>query len=57
MIYFAKAEELGLIKIGYSQNPKKRVCEIHLNSPIDIELLEMVNGDKEFIISRGTNLL
>lgn len=37
----------GLVKIGYSNNPLKRLREIQASSPVVLELLGVIPGDSE----------
>lgn len=46
MIYFAEAEGLDLIKIGFSENPEKRINSINSNSPVKIKLIKIIEGSK-----------
>ncbi len=47
MIYSAKAEELGLIKIGFSKDPESRAYTLNQIIPNKIELLKSIKGTLE----------
>jgi len=47
MIYFIKAGNLNQIKIGYSKNPKARFYAINLSSPINLQLIKTIQGEKD----------
>jgi hypothetical protein len=44
MVYFIKAETYGAIKVGSSVDPIKRLTELQVSSPDDLELLGVVSG-------------
>ena len=44
-IYFIKSISNGLIKIGYTTNINKRFNGLKTMSPVDIELIKVINGD------------
>lgn len=46
MIYFAKATSNGLIKIGYSSNPEKRMAGLAHQVKGSVELLKTFVGDR-----------
>ena len=45
MIYFVKANDR--IKIGYSSNPTSRINQLQTSSPYDLEVLLIIDGDRE----------
>lgn len=45
MIYFIQCGENGLIKIGYSYSPEKRLSELQTGSPIPLKILTTIPGD------------
>jgi len=47
MIYFLKANDK--VKIGYADDPSKRILGIQTSSPFEIEVLLIIDGnyDKE----------
>lgn len=48
MIYFIQAADgTGLIKIGYSASPKRRLKSIQLMSPMPLKILKTIKGDKK----------
>lgn len=44
-VYFIQAET-GEIKIGYTNNPRKRLRTAQIYSPCNLELLAVINGDR-----------
>lgn len=48
MIYFVRAEQIGYIKIGLheSDDPKGRVRELQVGSPVKLTLLGTIPGDR-----------
>lgn len=48
VVYFIQSiEGNGLIKIGFSNNPLRRLKEIQRHSPIELRIVAMVNGNRE----------
>ena len=47
MIYFIKALNSGLIKIGYTKNVGERVASLRSNSPEELHILKITEGDIE----------
>ena len=45
MVYFLKANDR--VKIGYSSNPTVRIEQIQASSPYDLEVLLIVDGDRD----------
>lgn len=46
MIYFIRAsDDTGLIKIGHSVNPLRRLGEIQLMCPIQLKIIKVIEGD------------
>ena len=46
-VYFLYAKKARRIKIGYSDNPKKRICSIQTASPESLILLAVLGGKRE----------
>ncbi len=46
-IYFIRAKDNGLIKIGCTYDLKERFSQINNNSPVELELLGAINGNVE----------
>jgi len=46
-VYFIESKSSGLVKIGYSNNPQKRLKEIKTMSPELLELVAIMPGAKE----------
>ena len=48
MIYFIreKGNSKSLIKIGYTDNVDQRLMQIQANSPVELEILAIIEGDK-----------
>jgi len=45
MVYFIEAPSIKLIKIGRTQDVKKRISELQVGSPVPLRLLGVVPGD------------
>lgn len=43
-VYFIHAESTNRVKIGYSENPTKRVCELQTGSPYFLKLVKTWHG-------------
>ena len=52
MIYFMQAEKTGLIKIGYSKNPKERCFILKSSNADNLCILKIIEGN-----SRGESEL
>lgn len=46
-VYFLYAKKAKRIKIGYSNNPKKRICAIQTSSPEKLIQLAVLKGERE----------
>jgi len=46
-VYFIYAKKARRIKIGYSNNPKKRICSIQTASPESLIQLAILDGERE----------
>lgn len=46
MIYFIQESDDGDIKIGYSDNPERRIRELQTGSPKQLNLLAVIEGEK-----------
>ena len=46
-VYFLYAKKARRIKIGYSNNPKRRICSIQTASPENLILLAVLGGKRE----------
>jgi len=46
MIYFIRDSASGRVKIGYTENPWKRLSELQVASPSDLDLLAACEGDR-----------
>ncbi len=47
MIYFLLAEDVGRCKIGFSENPKKRIRDLSNSSPVRLRSLGEMVGDHD----------
>lgn len=45
-VYFIVAQEVGLVKIGFSKDPWRRFCKLQTDSPVPVELACFVEGDE-----------
>lgn len=45
-VYFIQAVEGGPIKIGFAQDPQKRLAEIQRMSPVPLQVLKVIPGDR-----------
>lgn len=43
-VYFVQARHLGLIKIGFSGNPQKRLRSLKTGSPDELSILKVIKG-------------
>ncbi len=43
-VYFVQARHLGLIKIGFSGNPQKRLNSLKTGSPDELNILKVIKG-------------
>ena len=44
-VYFIQEENNGLIKIGYSDNPKDRLRSLQVSSPNKLKIIKVVDGN------------
>jgi hypothetical protein len=47
MIYFVQADRVGLIKIGFAEDPESRLRELQVGSPVRLRLLRAEEGGRE----------
>jgi hypothetical protein len=45
-VYFIRAGDTGPVKIGLSRDPKGRLKEFDIQSPVPLQLIRVVNGDR-----------
>lgn len=45
-VYFIEAAELGLVKIGYATNVKRRFAVLQTASPVELRLLNAIASDR-----------
>jgi len=43
-VYFVQEEDNGLIKIGYSKNPNRRLKSLQINNPRKLNILKVIDG-------------
>lgn len=44
-VYFIQEENDGLIKIGYSRNPNRRLKSLQTNNPRKLRILKVIDGE------------
>ena len=47
MIYFLHAASVNLVKIGFSFNPEDRANTLRLLSPVSLEIIGILYGDRD----------
>jgi len=48
VIYFLLAKDLGLLKIGFSRRPERRISSLICASPVRLKTIKIVDGDAEY---------
>ena len=48
MIYFIQEGENGLIKIGYSHSPERRLAKLQTGNPKPLKIIMTLDGDLDF---------
>jgi len=46
-VYIIHAPAISRVKIGYASNPRKRFSGLRTSSPVDLELLAVIPGDRD----------
>lgn len=47
LVYFIEAVGLARVKIGYSDNPEKRLAQLSTGSPVELRIMRTVAGGQE----------
>ena len=46
-VYFVGCREFSLVKIGFAKDPNRRLLSNQTGSPVKLEILALVSGDKQ----------